>query len=69
MKTNKMKIRTFVTNCVRYGIEFDTAYCDYNGYDEYCVRIILSNHEYIVPTWDEHKLAEIWNEILEYYIY
>lgn len=41
-----------------------------DAYDEYCLHIILGNHEHIIPTWDEHKLAHLWyKDILEYYIY
>ena len=65
-----MTLAEFVTNCVQYGIEFEVLHYERTSYDEYCLHIILSNHEHIIPTWDEHKLAHLWyKDILEYYIY
>ena len=69
MRTNKMTVQTFVTNCVKYSMEFELNHYERESYDEYCVHIIFGNNEYIIPTYDEHKLAEVWNKILEYYVY
>jgi hypothetical protein len=69
MKTDKMNVQTFATNCIKYDIEFELTHYELEGWDEYCVHIILGNSEYIVPAYDEYKLAKIWREILEYYIY
>lgn len=67
---NKMTITEFATNCITYGFEFELKYFERDHFDEYCLCIILSNHECIVPTWDEHKLANLWyKKILEYYIH
>jgi hypothetical protein len=68
--SNKMTLTEFVTNCIKYGFELELRYVERESFDEYCVDIILGNHEYTVPSWDEHKLADLWyNEILKYYIY
>ena len=69
MKTKKMKAQTFAAKCIKYGIEFELVHHEICAFDEYCVHIILGNCEYMVPTHDEYRLAKIWAEILEYYIY
>lgn len=68
--TDKMTITEFITNCVKCGIEFELTHYEINSFDEYCLHIILGNHEHIIPTWDRHKLANLWyRDILEYHIY
>jgi hypothetical protein len=67
---NTMKIEEFVANCLKYGFEFEVTYVEKQTYDEYCLHMILGNHEYLIPCHDQYRLAELWyKEILEYYIY
>ena len=75
MKNKKMNIKKFVTNCIKFGFEFSIQYCDHqypdgHTFEEYCLQMILGNTEYIIPTTDELRLADLWyNVITEYYIY
>lgn len=65
-----MTIEEFVTNCLKYGFEFELVHVERESYDEYCLHMILGNHEYFVPCYDQHRLANLWyKEILEYYVY
>lgn len=70
MKKERMNIKNFVMNCIKFGLEFSIQYYEYQTFDEYCLQIILGNTEYIIPTTDEFRLADLWYDIiLEYYIY
>ena len=67
---DKMTINEFVTECIKYNLEFDVNYYELTPYDEYCIHIILGNQEHIIPVWDEYRLAQLWyKDILEYHIY
>ena len=66
----KMNINKFITNCIKFGFEFSIRYYERQTFEEYCLQIILGNTEYIIPTTDEFRLADLWyNVITEYYIY
>ena len=70
MRDKRMNINKFITNCIKFGFEFSIQYHEHQTFDEYCLQIILGNTEYIIPTTDEFKLADLWyNVITEYFIY
>jgi hypothetical protein len=67
---DRMTAQEFVGNCITYGFEVELKYFERQTFDEFCIHIILGNYEYIIPTWDEYRLAELWfKDILRYYIY
>lgn len=70
VKNEKMNIQEFVMNCIKFGLEFSLQYYECQTFDEYCLQMILGNTEYIIPTTNEFRLANLWyNVITEYYSY
>jgi hypothetical protein len=59
-----MNINEFVTNCLRYSLEFELKWYERTAWDEYCVHIIFRNEEYIVPTQDDYRLEKLWKYIV-----
>ena len=72
-----MKPGALIRNLVKHQFEFDIGWWDWRnngtwisgGCEYYCIHIILGNCEYVIPLNDHDRLATLWEEIQNYYIY
>lgn len=61
-----MTIKQLVKKLVRYKIEFSCEW-DEEGYDYYLI-CVLGNVEHIIHHKDYDGLAQLWEEIVNYWI-